>query len=64
LLVSLEMFGQEIELLGQQAQVVDVWVGDAQREVAAQPGAADVENTLYAAGDAPAARPVRFRRLA
>jgi hypothetical protein len=54
LLVPFHLLGQEVQLLGQQAQVVGRRVRYAQREVAAQPGAADLSHPLQAAADAPA----------
>ena len=39
-------------MLAQQAQVVAAGVGDTQGEVAAQPGAADVQGSLHTAGEA------------
>jgi large exoprotein involved in heme utilization and adhesion len=54
LLVVLQVLGQQVHLLCQQAQVISDGIGDAQREVAAQPGAADVQSTLDTAGDAAA----------
>lgn len=54
LLGLLQVFGQQVQSLGQQPQVVGHRIGDAQREVAPQPGAADFERVAQAAGDAPA----------
>jgi len=54
LLVLRQVFGQQINLLGQQAQVIERRVGDAQREVALQPGLADLERAVQAAGEAAA----------
>ena len=45
------MLGQQVQLIGQQTQVIGDRICDAQREIPAQPGAADFEGSLQAAGD-------------